>query len=301
MLLCEHFSRLLALRWARYEKKLRSARKSASPDSVHDVRVSIRRLLSTLDILETLFPSRGLTACKRALRDELELFSALRDVHVQMGFVKDRLSAHPELNPFYGNLLHEEQKAMKQIRKCVSRAKTGDVKAEQESMRNKLSALTSDVSVDGTVRRLVLGAAAGAFRRVMRLRSRVDPANTETIHRMRVAFKHFRYMSETLHPHVVKLNRAQAKALHDFQTLLGELQDVEVLMESFVLFLRKQKLPDNTFLPVQMEFLKKRMTFLEAVLCRAEAMDAYGEPVLTEYEKACREPAEIPGAVKGKS
>lgn len=301
MLLCAHFSRTLNGKGARYEKKIKSARRNASPDSVHDARVSMRRLLSILDILEAVFPSRALSACRRELKEQLERFSALRDVQVQILSVKEMLPAYPELNPFYGSLLHEEQKAMKQIRKSLAQNKSGSIKTAQESLKNKLSVFASDGSADTAVRCLVLGAAAGAFHRVLRLRARVDPSNTETVHRMRVAFKHFRYMRETLHPHVVRLSPLQAKTLHDFQTLLGDLQDVEVLMDNFSSFLRKQKLPDDTFLPVHMAFLKKRTALLEMVLCRLHELAAYGEPVMKQYEKAREESVKTPHTAKGKS
>lgn len=302
MLLCEHFSRSLKTKWTRYEKKLKDVKKRASSEAVHDARVSIRRLLSLLNILDALFPSRGLSACQRALKEQLELFSALRDVHIQMELIKDMLSSCPELNPFYNSLLQQEQKAVKQIRKHLAGAESDAIKAARESLTAKLSMLASDTSFDMTARLLALGTAAAAFVRVMRLRARVDPSDTETVHRMRVAFKHFRYMRETLHPHIVRLNRAQADALHDFQTLLGNLQDVEVLMENFNGFLKKMKLPQDAFLSVHMAFFKKRMALLTEILSRAgEEMEIFGKPVFTQIEKARRKTAEPLRNAKGEA
>lgn len=285
MRLQEHFIRALNSRFRRYEKKLKDARRHFSEDTVHDVRVAIRRLLSTLDLLDALFPLRVVLVCRRELKEQLDLFSPLRDVQVQKNSVQEMIPSHPELNAFCDELIKQEQKVLKQARKQLAKIKTETIKSAVESLKKKLGSLSGNPSAESTMRVLVMGVANAAFMRVVRRQARVNPSNAATLHRVRVAFKRFRYMREALHPHGVKLSRVHSVAMHDFQTLLGNLQDVEVHMEYFHAFLKKHTLPEDAFYTVHLALLKKRMEMVEAFLRRENEIYTYGKPVSSWYKR----------------
>jgi len=58
----------------------------------------------------------------------------------------------------------------------------------------------------------------------------LDPSNPEALHRMRLAFKKYRYAWEVLEPLLPRAPRNGGKRLHDFQTLLGTIHDCDVIL-----------------------------------------------------------------------
>jgi CHAD domain-containing protein len=60
----------------------------------------------------------------------------------------------------------------------------------------------------------------------------VNPAQANTIHRVRLAFKTFRYMVEIVHPLLHDFPLENLKHMHDYQSVMGEIQDVEVIMQA---------------------------------------------------------------------
>ena len=60
----------------------------------------------------------------------------------------------------------------------------------------------------------------------------VDPAQPSSVHRVRIAFKKFRYMLEIIFPILPGFPEAHLKNMHSYQTVMGEIQDVEVLLQT---------------------------------------------------------------------
>jgi len=58
----------------------------------------------------------------------------------------------------------------------------------------------------------------------------LDPAHPEALHRMRLAFKKYRYAAETLLPLFPKATEETSMRLHAFQTLLGTIHDCDVIL-----------------------------------------------------------------------
>jgi hypothetical protein len=58
----------------------------------------------------------------------------------------------------------------------------------------------------------------------------LDPSNPDALHRMRLAFKKYRYAWEVLEPLLPRATRNGRKRLHDFQTLLGTIHDCDVIL-----------------------------------------------------------------------
>jgi CHAD domain-containing protein len=71
----------------------------------------------------------------------------------------------------------------------------------------------------------------GAFHRVVLLRKDIRRDNPATIHRMRVAFKRFRYTAELLQPFLAHFTEQRLARMKDFQAAAGNIQDVTVLLE----------------------------------------------------------------------
>ena len=88
---------------------------------------------------------------------------------------------------------------------------------------------------------------------------RVDPVQPSSIHRVRIAFKKFRYTLEIIHPLLPGFPETQFKNMHNYQTAMGEIQDVEVLLQTLDDFVTRHT--DYDPLPVR-QFYQKRHTEL---------------------------------------
>jgi CHAD domain-containing protein len=64
----------------------------------------------------------------------------------------------------------------------------------------------------------------------------VDPTELETVHRMRISLKEFRYLVKAAAPLVPGASTQALDTLHDLQTTMGDLHDIEVLSASLAAF-----------------------------------------------------------------
>jgi len=80
-----------------------------------------------------------------------------------------------------------------------------------------------------------------AFGRVVELRHQIDPGQLETIHSTRIAFKRFRYMIELLQPILPAVKPRQLIAMDQYQTMMGEIQDIGVMIERLDKLVTKKK------------------------------------------------------------
>src|SRR5690242_4343518 len=97
-------------------------------------------------------------------------------------------------------------RCLKDIEKCLRRCATNPPAGENASQSGSL-----------------LG---GAFRRVLILRRQIRRSAPRTIHRMRVAFKRFRYTAELLQPILPEFTPQRLERMKDFQDAAGKIQDV---------------------------------------------------------------------------
>jgi CHAD domain-containing protein len=109
--------------------------------------------------------------------------------------------------------------------------------------------------VRGAVETALEGALAAAYARVASMRNQLGRRDPAAVHKMRVAFKKFRYVSEIAQPGV---ERNVRKAMNAYQTTMGDLHDVEVLMENVKTFAAQQPQP-AILMPVQQE-LNRQLT-----------------------------------------
>jgi CHAD domain-containing protein len=64
----------------------------------------------------------------------------------------------------------------------------------------------------------------------------VDASQPATIHHLRIAFKKFRYMIEVIYPFLENLPLDYLKRLHDYQAVMGDIQDMEVALQELADF-----------------------------------------------------------------
>ena len=264
--------------WQRYRKALKRCRRKFSEDSVHKLRVETRRLLALLDLVHTLWWEEPLAQLQRRLKRLFKSFSQLRDTQVQLLFVQEVLDRFPELARFDRTLAQRKR----QLTARVARRVEGfDL--------NKLSRLATRVEKTLAARRrdhvhhdsdwiLLRQSVDQAFVRAVRLRSNVDPNDSSTIHRVRVAFKKYRYLVELLQPLLPGVTARTIEAMHDYQTLMGEIQDIEILQATFDKFAAKKKSRAAKLLGFRGYLATRREAVLARYLSRAGRLNKLAPP-----------------------
>jgi CHAD domain-containing protein len=266
-------------RWQSFRVELKRCRKKYSEEAVHDLRVATRRLISTLDLVDGIHPEANLRKARRALKRQLDMFGPLRDVQVQLLTIDKMLSSFPELQEFYNFLAKRERKLMQRLSMELKRVKTGRIRKSIAVTVRQLEALPDTAAVQQEKRAKALLAIEMAFNRVVERKHAIAPTDSSSIHRMRVAFKKFRYMVESLAPLRGRTTSKQLKAMNAFQGSMGDIQDAEVLLTNVQAFARVRSIEGEAPLTRALEELSRRRTVLiETFLGSADSLFTFWKP-----------------------
>jgi len=124
-------------------------------------------------------------------------------------------------------------------------------------------------------RTLLLRALDRAFTGVKRLRRRVNPNNTATIHRTRVAFKRFRYMVEALATMLPEATKKRRADMQHYQALMGDIQDMEVLLATLRKFFKKNEIKQESARRFHEELLRRRQWLVQTYLDAADQLNDF--------------------------
>jgi len=264
-----HLASSLKKQWRRYRKALRCCQENFSPAAVHDSRVDTRRLLAIVGLL-TPFLARGRAHKMQALlKSHLDLFDDLRDTQVQLDTTGKMKRTFAAARKFCDYLLKREKHFARETRRQIKQVKTrrfgklvvacrGDLKKwEQKDLPFAANAL-------------LLRMVHAAFARNQRLYDQIDSRDTKTIHRTRIAFKKFRYMLEILAGDLPHVDKKLLHAMHDYQTLMGDIQDAQVLLATFEEFLRKKRIEPQSARAFRQHLLQRRKQLIQAYLSAAD-------------------------------
>jgi CHAD domain-containing protein len=102
--------------------------------------------------------------------------------------------------------------------------------------------------------------------RTDQLKRRIDPRDAKTIHCTRVAFKRFRYMMEALAKYLPGAKKKLLERMRHYQTMMGDIQDAEVLLQGLDKYLRKQGLEPVRMRAFHQALLRRRQELIRAYL-----------------------------------
>ncbi len=230
----------LSERWERFVRETARCRRRPAEPALHDLRVAMRRLLAAMNVVDGILPGGYCRRSSRRMRMHLKAFNRLRDVHVQLLGVRKLRRRYPVLAR-YGTFLRGEERVLgrtvraeilavrqESMLRCIADA--------QVALRN----LYGSPAASGALRAMLQGSAAIAFGKVLARRAGLSAPDARSVHRMRVAFKKFRYTVEMCRPFLPRADREDARAMDEFQTAMGEIQDLEVLATGLRRFVRRQ-------------------------------------------------------------
>ncbi len=299
----------LKKQWKRYCRRLVQCQKKFSSEGIHQSRVETRRLLSIFELLTPLLPPRLLKQARAGLKQHLDTFDDLRDTQVQEFAVREMEHDFPEIAAFHDYLLKRERRFSRDTRRNIKRIKTKGlgklVAGARERVRERCKA--GDFQ---TINDQLLGSIQAAFERTQELRAAIDPRDTRSIHCTRIAFKRFRYMVEALADCLPWANEKRLEAMHRYQTMMGEIQDAEVLLRRYDKF--RQKKGRTAGAPgVRAELVRRRQWLIQVYLDAADQLLDFrpGQPRGADLEaddrgvdsKGSRPPPQRTGRGKGRA
>ena len=273
----KHLGDSLNTQWRRYRKRLKRCQERFSEEAVHDVRVETRRLLSTIELLGAFIPERDIKKVRRALKQRLDTFDRLRDTQVQLAYVGRMAVTFPDAYPFYDWLGDRKTRFTRTTRKAVKHIKTKRLgrclAAFEKEIRLQRKQITRERAFA-----IVQRAINQAFARVAQLCRHVRSDDTETIHRTRIAFKHFRYMIEALLPLLPAVTEDHRRAMRGYQCMMGDIQDMEVLLAALDKFAQKEEVNAVSARRLKKELVRWRQMLIQIYLNAAGRLRRFWPP-----------------------
>jgi len=264
--------------WRSYRKAFKCCQRDFSENSVHELRVETRRMLALSTLFRALRWDDRLAGIERCLKGMFKRFSRLRDTHVELMFVEEAQERFPELAGFHKALAKREVRLTRRVEASVDKFPMHRlhklVRGVQKESRSRRKRATKHHNDWSRLRHHL----DDAFERVVELRGEIDPQDSVTIHRVRVAFKRFRYLVELLQSMLAGVTAHHIEAMHEYQSMMGEIQDVETLQGALDEYVSKKKSRLGKHLHFRDYLRKRRAALVRTYLHQADRLDLFWPP-----------------------
>jgi CHAD domain-containing protein len=292
----------LGCRWKVYRARIGSCRDDFSEQKVHKFRVATRRLIAQLLIVGCVTPGRTPEKARRVLKRQLKVLGELRDTHVQRLFIQCRMARFPELILVEDVLRRREHQLEKAAAGKVIGFKARKLEKWILALQLRLAMTPTADGCSDELLKAATRATTRAFAKLVSRRKAIDPANPDSIHRTRIAFKKFRYMVESLSPNFTGLDKRQLRELAHYQERMGILQDLEIIERCIIGYVRQEKEIGTLLTPFSRYLQATRTRALRSFLKSADDLFEFWPPtrvgpMLTPGRG--RNQSTIPGAPQG--
>jgi CHAD domain-containing protein len=212
----------------------RASADATSDEDIHDLRVAIRRVLAWIATRTALLgPDRRLREARSSLKALMIPLGKLRDAHVKRDWIRSVVPEGDEPSYKYSvqvasDVLRWEARVRERLGAQTTRRLRVPLPKGAGGLGGRLEAAILAPDILGRLEREVS----------MHLSAALDPAHPEALHRMRLAFKKYRYAAEVLLPLFPKATKKTSMRLHAFQTLLGTIHDCDVILAEAAAFRR---------------------------------------------------------------
>lgn len=195
---------------------------------VHDLRVSLRRLLTALELAEALearAPAKTVKSLDRLLRS----LSPLRDLEVEQHTLERLGEQQPELQAVAERL---EQRRSVLARRLAQSLDEFAPELVERALDHCAETLEAEASVPEVARIMLLAAVVKRYTKFARRRRAITGSDRDALHRVRVAFKKYRYAVEIAQPLLPRQAEHAVTGMKLFQDELGAIQDAGVLIDT---------------------------------------------------------------------
>jgi len=209
------------LRLKRFSKNLRQAAKHPEdPEAIHDLRVSIRRIVQAFKTFRELLDPAPIKHSRKRLHKLMDLCAAVRNCDVAITLLEEvGLSASPSVSRLKKARIEAAEELRRRLKKeRAKRHSAPDVRSHPKERDWKL-----DQSLEANLGR-VLPALAQEF--VDSGRAAISgSADYQTLHRFRLQAKRFRYTLELFERFYGSDMSQGSETLKEFQDRLGAIND----------------------------------------------------------------------------
>lgn len=291
--------------WKNFSRAWKKARSKSSEKSVHDLRVTTRRLLATLELANALARDPEVPKLQRRLKKVLKGMGPLRDVQVQLQTIR-QFGQGDLIADFKRSLKRLEKKQIDRIPRALKRARKEHLQDGLKEARSQFSRLHESRSQDRIHRAIerILSSRRHEFLRAEKRFQRLQQSDEEALHGMRIALKKLRYAVEAAEPVLGPSTREQTRDMRAFQQLMGESRDLEMLRGKLDRWAKK-KGKRIAVAPTLDRLQEKREELVQKILKSSSdfgkvVQGADPQPVL-EKTHAVAMPAPIPISVSPRS
>jgi len=216
--------------WKNFSGAWKSARAKSSEKGVHDLRVSTRRLIAILELAKAISGDAEIAKLQRRFKKVLKRMGPLRDIQVLLVNLS-RIRQGGLVNDFRKTLEQRERREIDGIRDALTRGRKRKLSRAVKDARVEFSGLQAKLGSEKIRRSVdrVLTSRRNELLRAERRFHRSQPVSEDLLHEMRIALKKFRYVIEASQPLLDDSARQRAKEMQDFQQLIGESRDIELL------------------------------------------------------------------------
>lgn len=249
--------------WKSYLKELKRCRSEFSKEAAHDLRAATRRVITVVQLLNAISPRPRLQKIIRTFDDQLQELDVLWDTQVILAEISETIQELPQLQGFQRNQQVVEEKILRVLRKKIKHFNPAEL-----ARRIRKTHSFIDAGMDGEQKFQLLQAVDDAFLVAKHRLSWVEPGLPVTIQRVGIAFKNFRHMAEMVYPLLDQFPAKNLELMYRYQSLMGDVQDVEIFMQTLADFLEYSSVPE---LATIRAYYGRR--YKEAVAAYAKEMD----------------------------
>lgn len=262
----------LQRQWKRYRKALKCCQRDFSERSIHASRIEARRLAAQLDLLRVFAPRRKLEKAHRSIKHHLDTFDPLRDVHVQRAMLKKECGRIDGSRVIGKILSKREQKCQRAAERRIRKIRIRPTHRVVEMLVERLQERGKSPARMRRDRGIILHSVETAFAHVVECRRLMNASEPATIHRVRVAFKRFRYMMEAMWLLLPEITRRRLAAMKAFQDLLGDLQDTDVFLARVDKLIAKHRVEPADVASLRRWLARRHMRQVNQCLRRANVV-----------------------------
>jgi phosphohistidine phosphatase SixA len=215
--------------------QLTLVREGFASESIHDLRVSSRRLRECIAIFSGCFRKRQLAPIRKELKSLITMLGAIRNCDEALLFFSELVEkCDPSASATVLNLVARLQKErVAELRRLKRELK----KIDPGSLLGRIDATCSNPRIFNPgsdalflpIAEYILAAVAAREKTILELLPEaLVEGNVTAQHRLRIAVKHFRYGMEFLAPFAGSDYKTVYSTVKEYQELLGQMHDLDV-------------------------------------------------------------------------
>ena len=222
--------RLFDRSWAAWLRGVEACGKTPTRKAVHALRVDARRLEALIEVLRyaTDAPPKALRRLAKVAGEPLDALARLRDDQVQrrlVGGMEGTESTEALLSYLHKRQTRHKKRALRALARIDRRRADAAARRVRKGVVRHQGAPTPRERTS-----LLLAAVDGAATDVRSRIARLDTGNSKTPHKLRIALKRFRYVTEIAEEVSPQVRVASQPTLRALQRRLGQLHDADVLL-----------------------------------------------------------------------